>query len=96
MRHTNARGTVSFAATGAPNSRTTQVFVNLASNAFLDPQRFAPFAQVTSGMKVLGKLYRGYGEQPSSAQGQMSTQGDAFVRTAFPKLDRILTAGVVR
>ena len=43
-------------------------------------------------MKVLAKLYHGYGETPTNAAGQMFAQGAAFLRKTFPKLDRILTA----
>jgi peptidyl-prolyl cis-trans isomerase A (cyclophilin A) len=96
VRHSNVRGTVTFAAAQAPNTRTTQVFVNLGSNTYLDTQRFAPFGKVTSGMKVLGKLYHGYGATPTGAQGEMFTQGETFIAKAFPKLDRILTARIVR
>src|SRR5881397_3355187 len=46
VKHSNVPGTITFAATGAPNSRTTQVFVNLGSNAGLDSQGFAPFGRV--------------------------------------------------
>jgi peptidyl-prolyl cis-trans isomerase A (cyclophilin A) len=96
VKHSNVPGTITFAATGAPNSRTTQVFVNLGPNAGLDTQGFAPFGKVTRGMSVLHKLYSGYGEQPTSAQQQMTEQGDAFVKQTFPKLDRILKARITR
>jgi peptidyl-prolyl cis-trans isomerase A (cyclophilin A) len=96
VRRSNTRGTVTFAAATSANSRTTQVFVNLGNNAFLDAKRFAPFGQVTSGMNVLAKLYHGYGETPTGAQGQMFAQGEAFLRETFPKLDRIITARIVR
>jgi peptidyl-prolyl cis-trans isomerase A (cyclophilin A) len=96
VRRSNVRGTVTFAAAPAPNTRTTQVFVNLGSNTFLDTQRFAPFGRVTSGMKVLGKLYHGYGNTPTGAQGAMFTQGEAFLAKTFPKLDKILSARIVR
>src|SRR5213079_1541998 len=92
VKHSNVPGTITFAATGAPNSRTTQVFVNLGQNSGLDAQGFAPFGKVTRGMSVIVKLYSGYGEQPTSAQQQMTVQGDAFVQKTFPKLDRILRA----
>jgi peptidyl-prolyl cis-trans isomerase A (cyclophilin A) len=97
VRRSNVRGTVTFAAAAVPDSRTTQVFVNLGNNAAqLDAQRFAPFGRVTAGMKVLGRLYHGYGETPTGAQGQMFAKGEAFLRKTFPKLDRILSARIVR
>ncbi|HKI91276.1 MAG TPA: peptidylprolyl isomerase [Gaiellaceae bacterium] len=96
VRHSNTPGTMTFAAAASPNTRTTQVFVNLGNDAFLDAQRFAPFGAITSGRKVLAKLYHGYGETPTNAQGQMFAQGESFLRKTFPKLDRILTARVVK
>ena len=95
VRHTNARGTMVFADAG-PNTRTTQVFVNLNGNSNLDASGFAPFGVVTSGFATLQHLYHGYGERPSSDQAQITQQGEAFFRKHFPKLDRILKARVVR
>jgi hypothetical protein len=46
-------------------------------------------------MSVVNKLYGGYGEQPSSDQQQISTQGSAFLRMTFPKLDSIRTARIL-
>ena len=40
---------MTFAAASAPNTRTTQVFVNLGNDAFLDAQRFAPFGRSRAG-----------------------------------------------
>jgi peptidyl-prolyl cis-trans isomerase A (cyclophilin A) len=94
VRHTNAKGTIVFATAG-PNTRTTQLFVNLASNSGLDSQGFAPFGSVTRGFATLGKLYRRYGEGPSNDQAQITQQGEAFFRKHFPKLDKILRARVV-
>ena len=93
VKNPNAQWTVTFATAG-PNTRTTQVFINLADNSALDAQGFAPFGRVTSGMETIAKLYSGYGEQPTSAQGELTAEGDAFVKRTFPKLDRILTARV--
>jgi peptidyl-prolyl cis-trans isomerase A (cyclophilin A) len=95
VKHANTRGTLTFADAG-PNTRSTQVFVNLGDNSRLDKLGFAPFGEVTSGMPVIGKLYSGYGEQPTSAQQQMVDQGKAFLEQNFPRLDSILTARVVR
>src|SRR5712691_1608450 len=95
VKHSNLPATITFANTGAPHSRSTQVFVNLGNNAGLDAQGFAPFGKVTRGMSVIHKLYSGYGEQPTGTQQQMTEQGDAFVKKTFPKLDRILRARVM-
>ena len=45
VKTTNALGTITYAAAG-PDTRTTQVFVNLKDNAFLDRQGFSPIAKV--------------------------------------------------
>lgn len=95
VRHTNARWTIDFADAG-PNTRTTQVFVNLGANTQLDASGFAPFGVVTSGFATLRHLYHGYGESPSAAQAQITQQGEAFFRKHFPKLDRILQARILR
>ncbi len=94
VKTSNVKGTITFADAG-PNTRTTQVFVNLGSNTGLDAQGFAPFGKVTSGMSVVDKLYGGYGEQPSGDQQQITQQGDAFLKKHFPLLDRIKTARLV-
>ena len=94
VKTSNAPGTITFADAG-PSTRTTQVFVNLGNNASLDAQGFSPFGRVTKGMSVVGKLYSGYGEQPTGNQQQISTQGNAFLRRRFPKLDSIRTARIV-
>ena len=60
----NTRGTMTFASRG-PNSRSTQVFINLADNKSLDSSGFAPFGKISDeGMEVVDKLYSGYGEAP--------------------------------
>lgn len=95
VKTSNTPGTIVFADAG-PQTRTTQLFVNLGNNGSnLDGQGFAPFGKVTSGMAVLQKLYGGYGEQASNDQQQIQTQGSAFVRKTFPKLDGIRTARIL-
>jgi len=94
VKTSNTAGTITFATAG-PNTRTTQLFVNLANNAFLDKQGFAPFGKVTSGMAVVDKLYGGYGEAASNQQQQIAAQGNAFLKKHFPKLDAIVTARLV-
>ena len=89
---TNRRGSLSFATAG-PNTRTTQIFINLRSNQALDSQGFAPFAEVVEGMSVVEGLFAGYGELPD--QELLTRRGNAYLKEKFPKLDYIKTARVV-
>ncbi len=94
VKASNTAGTITYADAG-PNTRTTQVFVNLANNASnLDRMGFSPFGRVTSGMNVVNRLYAGYDDQPTNDQQQITSQGDAFLRKHFPKLDRIVSARI--
>ena len=56
----NQRGTLSMARTNDVNSATSQFFVNLKDNDFLDHSRgsfgYAVFARVTEGMDVVDKI----------------------------------------
>lgn len=89
---TNKLGSLVFATAG-PNTRTTQLFINLKSNQFLDSQGFAPFAEVTEGMEVVNKIYPGYGERPD--QGALKSQGTAYIKSNFPNMTMIKTAKIV-
>jgi peptidyl-prolyl cis-trans isomerase A (cyclophilin A) len=96
VKGSNKRGFVTYAKSGAPHSRSTQVFINLRDNDRLDSMGFAPFGQVTTGMDVVDKLYGGYGEQTTSLQGEIAAQGNAYLESKFPKLDGIKTATIVK
>jgi peptidyl-prolyl cis-trans isomerase A (cyclophilin A) len=93
IKLSNTRGTVAFAATSAPNSRTTHMFVNLGDNSRLDAMGFAAIGRVTSGMNAVDAIYAGYGEQPD--QGQIAARGNAYLEKTFPKLDYIKSATIV-
>ena len=62
--------------TGRPNSRTTQLFINLSDNKNLDQSGFSPFARVIEGMDVVDRIYkvgegapRGPGRPPAGPAG---------------------------
>jgi peptidyl-prolyl cis-trans isomerase A (cyclophilin A) len=92
VRHGNTRGAVSFASRG-PNTRTTQLFINLRDNSAYDRLGFAPFAEVVSGMEVVDRLYSGYEERPD--QGLIDDEGNAYLAREFPNLDYIQKAAIV-
>ncbi|MGH9584057.1 MAG: peptidylprolyl isomerase [Bryobacteraceae bacterium] len=96
----NKIGTVVFAKTSQPDSRSTQVFINLGDNsAMLDPQGFTPFGEVVQGMGNIEHLYMGYGDgAPRGAgpsQAAIAEEGNAYLQEHFPKLDYIETARVL-
>jgi peptidyl-prolyl cis-trans isomerase A (cyclophilin A) len=88
VNRTNAVGMVTFATAG-PNTRTTQVFINLRSNQALDGQGFAPFGKVVEGMDVVTKISSAHGQMPE--QDLITKQGNAYLKR-FPRLDYIKTA----
>jgi peptidyl-prolyl cis-trans isomerase A (cyclophilin A) len=95
----NARGTLTYAATGMPNSRSTQLFINLHDNSqSLNPQGFAPVGQVIEGMDVVDDLYAGYGEMAPNGPGpdatQLQIEGNGYLTAKFPHLDYIKKASI--
>ncbi|MBI2434476.1 MAG: peptidylprolyl isomerase [Candidatus Hydrogenedentes bacterium] len=96
VKQSNLKGYLSFAA-GGPNTRTTQMFINLGDNTQLDTYTpgFAPFGKVVEGMEVVEHFNSKYDEQPTQTQSQMRTMGNAFTDKRFPGLDSIKSASIV-
>jgi len=92
VKTSNKAGSVSFATAG-PNSRTTQVFINLRDNPRLDEGGFSPFGVVSEGMDVVAKMYAGYGDGPD--QARIAAEGNAYLDEKVPQLDRVIKATVV-
>jgi len=94
----NLRGTLSFAKSG-PNTRSTEIFINLSDNAVLDDQSFVPFARVVEGMDTVDKLYSGYGELAPEGKGpeisRIEDEANEYMVPRFPKLDYITRARLV-
>jgi peptidyl-prolyl cis-trans isomerase A (cyclophilin A) len=92
-RASNTRGFITFAKSGKPHSRTTQLFINYGDNARLDADGFTPFGKVIEGMEVVDKINAKYRERPN--QGAIQEEGNAYLKENFPDLDFIKKATIV-
>jgi peptidyl-prolyl cis-trans isomerase A (cyclophilin A) len=92
----NLRGTLTFAKTSEPNSRTTEIFINLKDNPSLDSQGFAPFGAVDgNGMSAVDTFYQQYGDSAGMDQEPMEKQGEKYIAQKWPLLDAIKHASLV-
>ncbi|MGH8024554.1 MAG: peptidylprolyl isomerase [Limisphaerales bacterium] len=98
VKGSNTRGTITFATAG-PNTRTTQLFINIGNNTFLDGQGFAPFGRVVQGMDMVDKINSEYGDGPPSGSGpdqqRIQMEGNAYLKKDFPHLDYIKSVTVI-
>jgi peptidyl-prolyl cis-trans isomerase A (cyclophilin A) len=85
----NARGTLSMARTNDINSATSQFFVNLKDNDFLDHSRgnfgYAVFGKVTEGMDVIDKIAA---VKTGRKRGFEDVPLDAVVMTSVRRIDK--------
>lgn len=100
VQASNIAGNIGFAMTG-PDTRSTQVYINLGDNSRLDADGFAPFGTVTTGMDVVEKLYALYGEEAGGGmrggrQGPIEKEGSAWLLQHYPLLDYIIRAEIAR
>jgi peptidyl-prolyl cis-trans isomerase A (cyclophilin A) len=97
VKHSNVKGTLTFAHLGA-NNRTTQLFFNMKNNKDLDKQGFAPIGEVLTGMDVVESLYSAYGDMAPRGQGpdpsKIEVEGNAYLDAKFPRLDYIKKATI--
>ena len=92
IRQTGSGGT-------GPDTRTTQLYINLADNTHLDAQGFAPLGRVVEGMEVVDGLYAGYDEGAGGGmrggkQGKIFSEGNAHLDRDFPELTRLVRATI--
>jgi homoserine O-acetyltransferase len=83
-----------------PDTRTTQVYINLTDNSRNDSQGFAPFGKVISGMDVVDKIYSGYGENSGGGmragrQDKLFEEGNAWLDKDFPRLTHLVRATIL-
>ena len=83
----NVRGTLSMARTSNPDSATSQFFINVADNAFLDPGRdagYAVFAKVVKGMDVVDIIVN---SQTTTKQGMQNVPIDPVLIKSAKRID---------
>ena len=93
VTQTNRKWTVTYAKTGEPNSRTTQLFINLKDNAFLDKDGFSPIGEIVEGRENVEKIYAEYEDNPN--QGRIQQEGNGYLSREFPKLDYITSVKIL-
>jgi len=101
VKQSNTRGRLAYAR-GGPNTRGTQLYINLAANARLDTTStfgFPPIAEVVEGMALVDSVFAGYSCRRGSpgtcpSQDSITTLGDGYLKRKFPQLDYIRTARI--
>lgn len=94
VRKSNQPGVICFAHAG-PNTRSTQMFINLGNNNRLD-RDFTPFGEVVEGMEVVRKINTEYGENPGDVQPNFQAKGNDYILNRFPNLDIIKSVTLVQ
>jgi peptidyl-prolyl cis-trans isomerase A (cyclophilin A) len=86
----NVRGTISFAKESKPNTRTTQIFINLKDNSYLDNQGFSPFGTVTKGMDIVAKIFNPTpGKKDGVGQSEYTNRGNFWLKQMYPETNFI-------
>jgi peptidyl-prolyl cis-trans isomerase A (cyclophilin A) len=92
LRASNLKGYIAFARSG-PDSRTTQLFINLKDNTRLDTVNyngatgFPPIGRIVEGIEVIDNLNWEYGDNPS--QDSIKVKGREYTQRVFPRMDYI-------
>ncbi len=95
VKQSNLRGFVSFTNENSPQSRYTQVFINLRDNADLDKDNFPAFGQVVSGLETVDKLYGGYAGPKEPDGRRIIREGNEYLQKEYPRLDFIKSATIL-
>ena len=103
VRQSNTRGRLSYAR-GGPNTRSVQLYINLGNNPRLDTTStfgFPPIGELTNGLVVVDSMYAEYSCRRGSqgtcpSQDSLETKGDDYIERAYPRLDFIKRARVIR
>ncbi|MES2777183.1 MAG: peptidylprolyl isomerase [Bacteroidota bacterium] len=96
----NKKGVVSFAS-GGPNTRSNQLFINKKDNYKLDTINirgavgYPPVAKIISGWEVVENFFSGHGREPLNHQDSAALYGNKYWDRTFPGLDKIIKARII-
>ena len=97
VKEKNTRGRVVFAKSG-PNSRTTNLFINLRDSTSLDGQGFAPIGEVVEGLEIADQLFATGDGAPKGRgpnQKKIYEEGNDWLKKDFKDMDYIKKATIV-
>jgi len=98
VRLSNSKGTIAFAR-GGPQTRSNQLFINLADNLQLDESNFneakgfPAFGKVIKGMEIVESINAEYLQKPD--QDSIRIQGNPYLNRVYPNLDYIMSTKIV-
>jgi peptidyl-prolyl cis-trans isomerase A (cyclophilin A) len=96
----NKQGVISFAS-GGPNTRSNQLFINKKDNYKLDTINirgavgYPPVGKIISGFDVVEDFFSGHGREPLNHQDSAALYGNKYWERKFPGLDKIVSARIV-
>ena len=99
VKMSNLKGTLSYARSG-PNTRSNQLFINLADNERLDASDFnnvigfPAFGKVIKGMEIVEAINSDYLQKPD--QDSIRIKGNSYLNKNFPELDYIINTEIVK
>jgi peptidyl-prolyl cis-trans isomerase A (cyclophilin A) len=90
----NTNWTVTYA-TGGPDTRTTQLFINYIDNSRLDESGFAPFGRVVSGFETALQVVNPTPDDSDGcSQGKYMKLGNEWILREYPDISMI-TCGIL-
>jgi peptidyl-prolyl cis-trans isomerase A (cyclophilin A) len=98
VKLSNSKGTIAFAR-GGPQTRSNQLFINLADNLQLDESNFnevkgfPAFGKVIKGMEIVESINAEYLQKPD--QDSIRIQGNPYLNRVYPNLDYIISTKIV-
>jgi cyclophilin family peptidyl-prolyl cis-trans isomerase len=98
VKLSNNKGTIAFAR-GGPQSRSNQLFINLADNLQLDQSNFndvkgfPAFGKVIKGINVVESINAEYLQRPD--QDSIRIKGNSYLDRVYPNLDYIISTKIV-